>query len=87
MYVCKLIKKSKFKLFKKKKALKDLANFDGFEDEDLDQKVEFIRTLPREKINNLCEIFGVDIYGSRLDQAERIVEFLKSPEDYYLPIF
>lgn len=67
--------------------MNDLANFNGFENEDLDEKIDFIRALSREKIYNLCEVFGVDKYGSRLDQAERIVEFLKSPEDYFLPIF
>ncbi|RNA38934.1 DEK isoform X3 [Brachionus plicatilis] len=70
----------------KHNALIKIENFNGFEDEDFEEKTDFISSLSRNKVKDLCEIFGVDKHGTRRDQAERIVEFLQSPEDYFLPI-
>ena len=68
-------------------ALKKLGNFNGFDfDEELDDKTDYVCSVNTEKINQVCDVLGVDKKGVKQDIAERVVEFLQCPEDYFYEI-
>ncbi|CAF1073299.1 unnamed protein product, partial [Brachionus calyciflorus] len=62
----------------REKSLRKLGNFNGFINENIEEKIELVKDLSPERLKKICKIFGVDSNGSdKRDIAERVIEFLQ----------